>query len=311
MLCRRENRRVSRSDLRPASEAADDWVPGVPIDRRRDAQRLRASRSVLGDFEHTAARVMAKLLGERVELIDDGSSDGLVDICIRFADNDLGYVEVVVDMDPRWARTASDVRDRHYELAAGDLSRRWWIWVARTARLSVLEPHVVPLLAQLEEAGLVFERPAELDTLTATPEAATRLVEFGVIELTSRSLANGEEPAIHLRCEGTGGYAEDDWDGFLEEVARLTRSSRLADCRSKLRATGSAERHLFIGTTFTSKWSLNFWLGGEHTATPDRAPGLPEEVTHLWLWGPIPSGRVLAWFPDRGWFDPHLHWATK
>lgn len=84
----------------------------------------------------------------------------------------------------------------------------------------------------------------------------------------------------------------------------------LADVRAKLKATGAEERHLFLGATMSSNWSLNYWLSEYCVDLPDRQPDLPEEITHLWIWSVVAGRRVLAWFPDLGWFDPSQNWAT-
>ena len=57
---------------------------GVPIDLRSATKRLSAAASTHGDVEFDAARVVARCLGQTVEIIDDGSRDALVDILITY-----------------------------------------------------------------------------------------------------------------------------------------------------------------------------------------------------------------------------------
>jgi hypothetical protein len=57
---------------------------GYPVDLRTDGQRWRAFNGFAGDFEYAAARVIARLTGERVITQDDNSSPGIADIRIEY-----------------------------------------------------------------------------------------------------------------------------------------------------------------------------------------------------------------------------------
>lgn len=182
----------------------------------------------------------------------------------------------------------------------------------RAAKLRRLTDQLPLWLAELERAGLIFEWHADYKELVAIDSPiVAQLTEAGAIALVSRSVSTGEQVAIRLSVEGTEGYEEDGWHRFLDAVATMTWSPQFDDCRAKLSATATSERHLFIGTSYTSPWAINCWLSSDRSAVPDQVPDLPEEISHLWLWGPLFSGRVLAWFPDRGWFDPRMNWATS
>ena len=54
----------------------------------------------VGDFEGMAARVVARLTGERVVIQDDGSKPAMPDIRVDYDDKPAAYVEAVVDADP-------------------------------------------------------------------------------------------------------------------------------------------------------------------------------------------------------------------
>jgi hypothetical protein len=80
--------------------------------------------------------------------------------------------------------------------------------------------------------------------------------------------------------------------------------------REKLAAAGDDERHAVVGVTMGSSWAAFHALHYDANTLPPEPPKLPAEFTHLWLIGVEASDRVLAWYPDLGWFEPHMHWAT-
>ena len=288
------------------------WQPGVPADRRLGSKRLRDSASTLGDFELSAARVVARYLGERVELIDDGSADALVDGRIVYHDRAPGVFEVVTNTDPKWAATYDAIRRREFEVRTARVTRHWQAHLRRSLNLRTLEAQAPPLLAQLESAGLLFERYSELDDLAPTGDVAIgKLAKLGIASLYSRSLLSGEEPRLQIIPEGTGGFARDDWSGFHRELSSILHGTALGDVRSKLAACAASVRHIFLGLTMTSSRDLNYWLKADQNSLPTDPPALPWEATHLWIWGMYPIGRVLAWFPGQGWFDPSANWATE
>ncbi len=288
-----------------------EWQPGIPADRRLASKRLRDANSTLGDFEFSAARVVARYLGERVELIDDGSSDALVDGRIVYDDRPAGVFEVVTDTDPKWAATYDAIRRRGFEVRTETPRRRWQAHLGRSCNLRTLEDQAPALLAQLESAGLFFDRHCELDDHTRAGDVAIdKLARLGITSLYSRPLLADEEPRLQIIPEGTGGFAKDDWSGFQYELSSILHGTALGDVRSKLAACVASERHIFLGLTMTSSWDLNYWLKAEQKRLPTASPELPWEATHLWIWGMYPIGRVLGWFPGQGWFDPSTNWAT-
>ena len=289
-----------------------EWQPGLPADRRLASKRLRDAASTLGDFEFSAARVVARYLGERVELTDDGSSDALVDGRIVYDDRAAGVFEVVTNTDPKWAATYDAIRRRGFEVRTERLTRRWQAHLGRSCNLQALEAQAPPLLAQLESAGLLFERYSELDDFACAGDVAIgQLARLGIASLYSRPLLSGEKPRMQIVPEGTGGFARDDWSGFQRELSDILHGTALGDVRTKLAACVATERHIFLGLTMTSSWDLNYWLKADQKPLPTDPPALPWEATHLWIWGMYPIGRVLAWFPGQGWFDPSANWATE
>jgi hypothetical protein len=115
---------------------------------------------------------------------------------------------------------------------------------------------------------------------------------------------------IRLYPDGIRGPAVITWVPVLDWIARTLGSQRLTDVRAKLALTNADERHAFLGVTYTSPGNVFFALTIEEQTLPSEPPSLPVEITHLWLMNTSSLERCVAWFPDRGWFDPMRHWAT-
>lgn len=271
----------------------DDFTPGYPIDLRSPKRRTRMAPGPTGDFEGMAARVVARLTGERVVIQDDGSRPAMPDIRIDYAVQPPAYVEAVVDIDPAYAAMEAEVW-KHPRPIPDDQ-----VWLVRVSGRSNLK--------QLRR-----DLPAILRDLHELPGPhADRMARMGV-SITGPSEPTPAQPGgIYLLPEGVSGSAIAAWPVFLDWINDFLASSRAADVRAKLAATGAAERHAFVGASFTTPGDAYFALGYEHRQQlPPTAPCLPLEITHLWVWATPGMNRCLAWFPDRGWFDPMDHWAT-
>jgi len=287
----------------------DEYRPGYPLDLRSETQRRAASRSVTGDFEKGAARVVARYTGERVLLVDDGSSDSMPDVRIEYGDGRAGLVEVVLDMDPVWAATYAAVHKREFNIDSDGLTRFWFVWLKAHSNLRSLDQNLVPVLARLEaDAWPLNERVEVADASSASPELRHGVRLLDGLGVRAASCRIDATPGIQLVPSGMGG-AREEWAPFQAELDRILHSDKLSDVRRKVMNASVAERHVFLGATFGSSWSLNYWLLDSETELPPSPPSLPAELTHLWVWG-FPIGRVLGWFPDRGWFDPSRDWAT-
>lgn len=285
---------------------------GYPIDCRTPAQISRCAQSPHGDFERTAARVVARLTGEPVFLQDDGSEDRMPDIRIEHLGRGPDYVEVWTDTDPDYAameaRLLKPKKELPLELAAPGLSRVWWVVVSGATKIDQLEAEVEEVLSRLERGGVTFERVAELTS--SDDPGAKRLLHLGVIRISSRPCTPDELGTIRVSPAGISGSPTISWETVFAWLSQTLFSARLKDVRSKLAATGSTERHLFLGSTFTSPSDVFFALDDYRRGLPHEPPKLPQEITHLWLMRASCPGRCIAWFPERGWFDVSRHWAT-
>lgn len=287
----------------------EPFYPGQPIDLRTEAMRVRAFTSYLGDLELAAARVIARLTGERVIIQDDNSAQHMADLRIDYHDRPPAFVEVVADVEPSYAQMTQLVL-RDQEILAPELGRIWYVTVAQTVNLRVLRSALAGRLRALQDAGALFEHVGSAGELSHNDhEAARQLAALGVVQILSRPARADEDPRILLYPCGVGGAAGPDWPAFHTWASEYLHGSKRADVRHKLAATDASERHVFVALTFSTPWPAYHSLSDEYRELPDQPPRLPAEITHLWAWA-YPIGRCLAWFPHTGWFDPSTQWAT-
>jgi hypothetical protein len=150
---------------------------GYPEDKRSAAQQAKAAADILGDVEHVAARVVARLAGETVTIQDDNSVDGLPDIRIDYRDGRVGYVEMTSTL-----RAKDNQLPR--ELVVPELDRVWFLGLSKRVKYDQLDRELPVLLDQLEKAGVtpcVFNRRQELAESENTH--LRRLAEFGVADI--------------------------------------------------------------------------------------------------------------------------------
>ncbi len=233
----------------------------------------------------------------------------MADIMIEYRDRPAALAEVVTDIDEQYSAMVSAVRDVQ-EVPAPCLGRLWWVTVSPSARLRTLVTTLPELLRVAEDAKAYFEIVVPQQNLERhSADAVRRLANLGVVQLASRPLGTGEPGKVLIHGEGTGGPAQLDWPSFDRWLAAFLFDKKRADVRKKLDASGSMERHVFIGASFSTPWAAYHALSDEYRDLPPSDPKLPTEVTHLWAWS-YPIGRCIAWFPDTGWFDPSSRWAT-
>lgn len=284
---------------------------GYPVDKRRDGQRKRAAASVEGDFEWSAARVVARLTGDRVVLQDDNSEPSMPDLRIDYSDGRCGYIEAVVDIDRAYAALQGEIRRRGHRLSVPTLDHKWFIWLSRHAQLKDLRSNLPRLLADMAARGQLCPTLTKLAVPGSPADPhLVKLSTLGVTRLWTQPPDKGDTGLIHFVPEGTGGPTRADWPAFDEALADVLSNDGLADVPRKLTQAGGSERHIFLGTSWTTPWVINRVLSDQCDDLPPIPPTLPAGVTHLWLWRYDPPGRCLHWSPISGWLESRLHWST-
>jgi hypothetical protein len=171
------------------------------------------------------------------------------------------------------------------------------------------------LLGELERAGLTPRVFAGRQELVNSDNAhLRRLAAFGVADLDSRPRAGAgteREPGkVLMFVAGASGPTQVEEIAFITWLNELLTSGPLESKRRKLARTQASERHLFVGTSYTTSWAGFLPLAADQTIVPEMAPSLPTEITHLWLMPFQTPGRCLVWYPNLGWRDAQRHWKT-
>jgi hypothetical protein len=225
------------------------------------------------------------------------------------------------------SRRRSRNRDRHrrpprrylrggsptpFRLAATAPRLHWQVELSTRCNYRRLQTDLPAALLGLEQAGIAPSVLTPLASFDGDPNGPTaRIRRLGVVALACRIRGALDDVGVTLFPQSVEFGGQETWDTFDGELARILARGDLADVRTKLRANDYDERHLFLGLTMASPECFHFWLSPDQTALPDCAPHLPHPISHVWLWSSdVPGQRVLAWFPDCGWFDPSLKWAT-
>jgi len=178
------------------------------------------------------------------------------DIRIDYADKPPGYVEVVVDIEPSYAAVAAQIWKPFNPLSA-DMT--WKVHVTGQANLKQLQQKLPKILGNLQH-------PPE-------PLAEQEIARMGVTVLEPWTPGPNRPAGIYLAPEGIRGSAALLWKPLLEWIKTLLESDGVADVRKKLAATGAAERHAFIGASFTSPGDAYFALRRE--GWPELPPSEP------------------------------------
>jgi hypothetical protein len=285
------------------------YIPGYPIDKRSADMRRRAADSYIGDFEYFAGRIIARSTGERVILQDDNSAASMADIRIAYEDRPAAYVEVVVDIDRQYAAMANIVRGP-MEIPAPGLGRVWWVTLSSSAHIRSLTRDLLPTLTRMQLAGEVFDFVSSSQDLKNHKHPDVKaLGEQGVTQLGSRDVRGEETGRILIYAEGAAGPAMHDWAAFNEWLSQYLRHPERGDVCKKLYATDAPERHVFVGLALSTPWLAYHTLMTEYNTLPSEPPVVPPEITHVWA-ADYMCRRCIAWFPEKGWFDPATCWAT-
>ena len=295
----------------------DHWQRGYPIDLRTPQQQEKAFKDhVSRDFEQSVGRVLARFTGARVYLQDDNRKQKTPDIRIDYDDGRTGYAEIWMALNRHHAEVAG-VLSRRPVLAAPHLARSWSVNVTGSFRLKQegtrYTEWLPDLLARFEAAGQLYEYVPRPDNLSVHPgPLADAARNMGIRGLSSRPADDGEAGRVEFTLWEIGGPADVTWEPFhdwLDDHLNAD-SAHMHGNKEKLAKAGGDERHAVVGVTMTSPWAAFHALHFDADTLPPLPPKLPDEFTHLWLIGAQASDRCLAWYPDRGWFEPHRHWAT-
>jgi hypothetical protein len=207
----------------------------------------------------------------------------------------MGYVEVTTDLERDYgnmlgviSKSKGHTRELPMRIEAPQLDRVWFATLSSSANVKEIVTKLPGILA------------------ASTPAA---MPELGIVRLDSRPAGN-DSGVILLYPDGISGSIDVTWAEALEALNGILGSPRLESKYKKLRKAPGAEKHIFLGTTPTTPWPLHFALSLDVDTLPYSPPGLPGDITNLWVMGAQMPERCLAWSAEHGWLDVMKHWRT-
>lgn len=270
----------------------------------------REATGPYGDFEGRAARVIARATGLMTTIQDDNRSPRTPDVKIENADSIVGIGEIVTTTDGARADQLRAFAAGKLQFDTEDLRTTWWVTVTPRAKREDLRTTLIRALARLEERGdhvLVNRGVVQPPSFPETLE----LESMGLTELHCDPTPRDGPGRIYGLPEGIGGPVAMDWDGCAAWLQEFLGSDLCLRKSEKVRRANAPQGHLYVGVTGNVPWSVQQALDDRVIEVPLPPPALPAGLSHLWLDNAEFPSRVIAWWPDRGWFDVRTRWATE
>lgn len=288
----------------------DEYIRGYPVDLRAPAMAAREATGPYGDFERRAARVVARASGLKTVIQDDNHAPRTPDLRIEDHVEVVGVGEIVTTTEGARAAQIRAFSAGQLEFESGDLRSTWWVTVTPRARRAGLKHVLVDAFARLEERGDHVQVDGRPSLHEPFPEIAELELQ-GLTEAYCDPAPRDGPGKIYGLPEGIGGPVAMDWGdcaGWIEQFLRSELCSRKVD---KLKSIEVRQRHLYVGITGNDRWAVHQALEVAVTEVALPPPSLPDGVSHLWLDNAEFPSRVIAGWPDRGWFDVRTSWATE
>ena len=296
-------------------------------DRRSPKIIKTRQNGYFGDTEYKCAGIVARLLGEHVEVIDDGKEQSSVDLKIEYSDGRMGVGEVWCDANEKYVAMAHELRRNNgnypFIIYCNDLDRSWQIGVSENTKIKVCKKELPIILKNLEVQGADFSKFTPIENMTGSFIGVAELKKLKILNLVSYPPIDGK-PEIILRQPPISGDAKKfSWELLLKYVEDNLVSDKLDTHRRKLskyieNEASKIERHFIFCLTNSSPGNVWHTLSDlaegpfRNPELPTRSPKLPIEISHLWILN-LQGNRiqtVICWFPDQGWIYPKKHWKA-
>jgi hypothetical protein len=218
----------------------------------------------------------------------------MYDLTLTYPDGRKAAAEVVSTRDRR-AMALFVASQRRGYTQDDRLSRGWCVRVEESARLNEVAAKIVPLLQQLERAGVEhadahfgFGCHVDLDSAQ-------------VVSCWSFGQTTKHPPGFYLWPPTNGAWVGDG-ENIVREVGEFLPTA--PDVAAKLAHSGLSERHAVLVVT-VDRFALFASL--DCGALPVSRPHLPAGVDCLWLVTmKSPPIRVVYWLADGAWRDATL-----
>lgn len=281
----------------------------VPAEPRPRAMSVRSSRPAnlhnlampMRRGEEVWAEAMVRAhLGLEVKHHDDGSEDGMYDLRIILPDDSHAAAEVTSCADPDSIETWKLMNGDDEVWVFPELRGGWFVTVHPSARVQKLKKQLPMFLGRFERAGITQAGSWR------TPEWVESSCEN--LGVTTAHQSGTDRPGsvyltIELPSERSGGAVPSHGDSIAEWIGTFLYEPRQQDVLDKLHRSGTAQRHAFVFLpSFTlAPWPVPYLLMSDSVPLPRIAPGLPPEVTHIWVTGKWNTATGVRWSPESGW----------
>lgn len=280
-----------------------------PVGASHDVSHRRATlhfATQLRVEEEWARRMVERALGACVVQHDDGTRPAMHDLDIEYAGRPGGAIEVVAAVDARCTELWRLVNDGPRRIVQG-LDGGWFLSLDPSTNVRRLNHALRPLLSDLESRRVI-----ELDDWTRDP-AVEEARRFGIVHATQggTEFRGSVYFTIQLPTERAGGAVASTDDALSGWLGEWLRGDPRQDVRRKLRASGAAERHVFIVVPpfADGDFGVRDILLRDDAPLPATAPDLPQEVTHVWVASTWTSGDGFRWDPNSGWLRFDKVWG--
>jgi hypothetical protein len=256
-----------------------------------------------GDEQRAAGCVQAALPGVTVGQHDDNTAPSMHDLDLSVGGGrTFGAMEVSAAVDAELIECRRPLDGRGDRRIVPELVGGWMIHVRPNARAKLLLRELPLLLQALEKDGstTIRLRSAERNELTV------KLNELGVVSAQqSRTRFPGSVYVMpEIPRDRRGGFVASTGDALSEWIAEWIMEPSRSDNLDKLRRSAARERHLFVivpGFVSTAPFSAMDLLMRPDAPLPTVSPGLPSEVTHVWVMSRWANGHGFRWSPEHEW----------
>ena len=300
-------------------------MKSIDLTDRRSPKIIKTRQNgYFDDTEYKCARMVARLSGEHVELIDDGKEQSSVDIKIEYLDGRMGVGEVWCDADEEHVAMAKELRKNNgnypFRISCNSLHRSWQIEVSKKTKIRKCKKELPIILKDLEVQGADLSKFTPIEKMSDDFIEVAELKKIKILKLISYPSREDKSEIVLVQPSISGDPKNFSWELLLKYVEDNLFSDKLDTHRRKLSKyieseASKIERHFMFCLTNSSPGDVWHTLSDlaegpfRDPELPTRSPKLPIEISHLWILN-LQGNRiqtVICWFPDQGWIYPKKH----
>lgn len=246
----------------------------------------------MNTFEDWAKQVVAKELGEIVDVHDDGSESGMYDLRIgeknapEYAIECVGAVNFTATETWNIGPAKGPIRIN----SAGD----WIVSIKDSAKIKSLKRSISSAIGKCEELGLTEYTPVNWELRNFNEDIFNVLNGLGVSSFYMYRAKGSSK--VHLTMDGKSGAVNQNADDLVGWVDSFLSSDDKADVVKKLRNSNAKEKHAFIPIILGgAPWYVESIFFSDMQA-PNTPPKLPKPITGVWI---TSNGRGLRYMEGQ------------